>query len=249
MESDPPFENGDGEAFPRTRWTLIGRLREPQASTQAARALEEICTAYWYPLYVYARRFGLNETDAKDAVQDLFERLLDGNRIATADAARGRLRTFLLTALKNSIGQTREKERAAKRGGAEGTLSLDLTDAEGRYLHEPPGRDASPERVFERKWAIELLLAARKHLRDLYVREGKGPIFEVLSPALLDSKEWQGHQRAAVVLGMNEGAVKVALTRLRQRYREALLARVSETVEDDGEVNDEVAYLLGLFGS
>ena len=247
---EPKNPHDGSEVFPRTRWTLIGHLRDPGAAPLAARALDQICSAYWYPLYVYARRFGLDEVNAKDAVQDLFARLLEGNRMATADATRGRLRTFLLTALSHTIGQTREKERATKRGGSRILESLDMTDAEGRDLHEPEGREASPERNFERKWAMELLRAAQKSLCGDYVREGKAALFDALAPALLDSKEWTNHHEAAAALGMNEGAVKVALHRLRQRYREALLAEVRVTLDDEAseaEVKQEVGYLLGLF--
>lgn len=233
-------------SFPVTRWTLVARLQGPP-SNEGAQALDAICKAYWYPLYLFARRYGLNETDAKDAVQDLFFRMIEGNRFALADADRGRMRTFLLTALKNEINMGREKQQAAKRGGKQMPLSLDMTDAEGRYLHEPEAPDATPERVFERKWALELLAAARADLRERYVKDGKEVLFAVLAPALDGEPGWCGNEAAAEKLNMNEGTLKVALHRLRQRYRDTLTQRVRDTVESDEDVKAEAAYLMSLF--
>jgi DNA-directed RNA polymerase specialized sigma24 family protein len=235
-------------SFPLTRWTLVARLQGPP-SDDAAKALDAICRAYWYPLYVFSRRCGLADSDAKDAVQDLFTRMIGGNRFAQADAERGRMRTFLLTAMKNEINSGREKRQTAKRGGKATVLSLDMTDAEGRYLHEPaaaPG--SSPERAFERKWAMELLYAAKADLREIYAEDGKGALFDILSPALDEGDRWGGHEAAAAQLQMNEGAMKVALHRLRKRYREALFRRVRETVEGDEDVMPEATYLMLLFG-
>ncbi|GEP46283.1 RNA polymerase sigma factor [Brevifollis gellanilyticus] len=245
--SDP--NQNDSSIFPATRWTLVGHLKDPgESGILAKKALDHLCKSYWYPLYVYARRFGLDEDGAKDIVQDLFARLIEGNYMAQAEAAKGKLRNFLLTSLKFEIGHLRERERAAKRGGGRIPESLDLTDAEGRYVLEPESQEADPERAFERKWALQLLERTRDVLRDTYVRDGKGPLFDLLSPALSEGDRWGGHAEAAVTLGMNEGAVRVALSRLRKRYAEALRAEVASTVGDDGDVKAELAYLIGLFG-
>ena len=241
-------KNSDAtSSFPMTRWTLVAKLKGPP-SNEAAQALDAICRAYWYPLYVFARRQGLDEPDAKDIVQSLFARMIEGNRFAQADAERGRMRTFLLTALKNEIHQDREKRQAAKRGGKDTVLSLDMTDAEGRYLHEPVAVDVSPERAYERKWAMELLQAAKASLRSTYAKDGKETLFDALAPALDEGDRWAGHEAAAAALQMNEGAMKVALHRLRKRYREALFQQVRETVECEEDVMAEAAYLMGLFG-
>lgn len=234
--------------FPRTQWTLVGHLRHETSPGMAAQAMEEICRTYWRPLYVYARRFGLDETDAKDAVQDLFLRLLDGNRMATADAGRGRLRTFLLTALKNVMATNRERQAAVKRGGGQPVFSLDMTDAEGRYMEEAESHTLPPDEAFDRKWALELLARAQERLRGVYAGEGKTAIFDALAPALLDGKRWEGNASVATALKMHEGAVKVALHRLRNRFRETLLEEIRDTVSDESEVHTEVAHLLGLFG-
>lgn len=245
----PKAQDASSGIFPSTRWTLIGLIREGQ-STMIAKALEEICGAYWYPLYVYARRFGLDETDAKDAVQDVFARLLTENRMASADSAKGRLRTFLLTILRNEIGQNRRKGQAEKRGSNVPKVSLDLTDAEGRYLHEPMSSDATPEGAFERKWALEVLETARRRLRESYVARGNAAMYDALSPALMEGERWSGHHEASRRLGMSEGALKVALHRMRKHFREQLLAEVRLTLDDsadEAELKRELAHLRGLF--
>ena len=235
-------------SFPLTRWTLVARL-QGAPSTDAANALDAICRAYWYPLYVFARHYGLEEMDAKDVVQDLFARLLRGNGFAQADSERGRMRTFLLKALKNEIHMAREKRQTEKRGGKATLVSLDMTDAEGRYLHEPMAPGASPERAFERKWAMELLEAAKAELRVVYARDGKAGLFEALAPALDEAERWTGVEAAAASLRMSEGSVTVALHRLRRRYRDMLFRHVRDTVESDEEVKPEAAYLMQLFDS
>jgi RNA polymerase sigma-70 factor (ECF subfamily) len=213
----------------------------------AKQAMEELCTTYWYPLYVFARRFGLSEDDAKDAVQELFARMMDGNRMALADAARGKFRNFLLTSLKNLIQNRIGRDHAEKRGGGKESVPLDLKDAEGRYVLEPESQDASPELAFERKWALELLRLTREKLRADYIQEGKLDLFELLSPALSEGDPWQDHAIVAKTLGMNEGAVKVALHRLRKRFGEALRQRVAATLDDDEDLKAELNYFINLF--
>lgn len=234
--------------FPKTRWTVIGKLRGPQ-DAEAAEALEAICRAYWYPLYVYGRRFGLGEADAKDAVQQLFLQMIEGNRMALADVTRGKLRTFLLTAFKNIIGQWRAKMQTAKRGGGAIMFSIDMQDAEGRYVHEVESSEVPPDRAFERKWAVELLWMARQRLQEECEGHHKANLFAQLAPALLEAERWSGFEAAAAALGMEEGAVRVALHRLRKRYRDLLLEEVAKTVEDDADVKEEVTHLLGLFAA
>ena len=244
MNSSDP---GSTSVFPATRWTLIGHLRDDAHSHAARHALEQLCSAYWYPLYVYARKFGLNEDDARDAVQDLFARMIEGNSMALAQACKGRLRNFLLTSLKNSMAHERERQSAVKRGGGAAVLSLDMTDAEGRYVTEPASTEADPEQAFEKKWALELLQRTRDRLRASYALDGREAIYDHLAPALSEGERWQGHAQAALALGMNEGAVKVALFRLRKRFAEALKGEVAAPVEEDGDVREELGYLARLF--
>ncbi len=233
--------------FPSTRWTLIGQMQDGSPTAEHRQALDIICRTYWYPLYVYARRFGKNEDEARDAVQDLFAHMIAGNHLRQADAMRGKLRSFLLTTLRNLLLQEHERNQAQKRGGGLLTLSLDLQDAEGRYLLDPPSPDASPERDYERKWALALLEATREKLRASYAADGKASTFDLLASALSEGERWKGHEQAAAALGMNVGAVRVALHRLRKRYRELLLREVAITVSNDGDIRAEMAYLMSLF--
>lgn len=234
-------------SFPATSWTLVACLQDP-TSPAAAQALEAICRAYWYPLYVFARRSGLEDADAQDAVQDLFACMIGRNALAQADAARGRLRTLLLTALKNGMNREREKQRSAKRGGNQIFVPLDLTNAEGRYLHEAVMyEDASAECAFERKWAVELIRAAKAELKAFYAEGGRAEVFHVLAPALDEGETWTGSGGAAATLRLSAGAVKVALHRLRKRYREILFRRIRATVERDEDVMAEASHLIKVF--
>lgn len=257
MEEDLDLHASKGNlpehsVFPATRWTLIRQLRSGDGNEEGAaeRAMEQLCRLYWYPLYVFARRFGLNEDDAKDAVQELFARMMNGNRMASADAARGKFRNFLLTALKNLIQNRLGRDQAEKRGGGQESIRLDLQDAEGRYLLEPESQDVSPEMAFERKWAKELMRLARVELRAEYVREGKEELYDMLAPALAlnETESWKGHAAVAKNLGMNEGAVKVALHRLRKRFGEALRQRVAATLDSEEDLKEELQYFIKLFG-
>jgi len=235
------------ELFPPTRWSLVCRISSPDDTVGRA-ALEMLCQSYWYPLYTYARRFGLQDSDAKDTVQDTFSRLLNNNRFALADSERGRLRTFLLATLKNVINEARRKEQTAKRGGGSETLSLDMQDAEGRYLVEPQtADDASPERQFEQQWAREVIEGGIRRLKDSYHGSGKGALFDALETALRDGQRWTLHAQTAARLGMEEGALKVALHRLRHRFREALVETVRQTLADGEDAEQELRHLLGLF--
>lgn len=233
--------------FPSTRWTLITQMKDGSPTAQHQAALATICGTYWYPLYVYARRFGKNEDEARDVVQDCFLHLIEGNHLKAADPVRGRLRTFLLTVMRNIMQNEAQRMQAQKRGGGISTISLDLRDAEGRYLTEPPALDATPEQAYERKWALTLLETTRQRLRESYLAAGKAELFDHLSPALADGERWTGHAQAAASLGMDIGSVRVVLHRLRKRYRDLLLEQVAATVSSDGDVRAELAYLMGLF--
>ena len=232
-------------SFPTTRWSLVSRLKDGTPKV-AADALSSLCHSYWYPLYAYARRFGLSEPDAKDVVQSLFARMITGNRFERADSERGKMRTFLLTALKHEISMDRERRSAEKRGGGMEAASLNMTRAEGRYLAEPASEETSPEEAFDRKWALEIVKSALDDLSRAYASEGKQRLYEVLSPCL-DHGGWSGYGAASLELRMNVGAVRVALHRMRKRYRDILFSKVRETVETDEEVKTEAAYLMQLF--
>ncbi|MES2598451.1 MAG: sigma-70 family RNA polymerase sigma factor [Verrucomicrobiota bacterium] len=233
--------------FPSTRWTLISQMQDGAPTAQHQAALATICGTYWYPLYVFARRFGKNEDEARDVVQDCFAHLIEGDHLKSADPLRGRLRTFLLTVMRNIMQHQDQRKQAQKRGGGASTLSLDLRDAEGRYLNDPPAPGATPEQAYERKWALTLLETTRLKLRLSYLEAGKVELFDHLSPALAEGERWTGHPQAAASLGIDVGTVRVSLHRMRKRYRDLLLEQVAATVSSDGDVRAELAYLMGLF--
>lgn len=236
--------------FPETRWSLVRRLSSPEDVGGRA-ALEAICKTYWYPLYAFVRRSGLQESDASDIVQETFARLLVNNRIASADKDKGRLRAFLLTVVRHVITEQWRMTQAQKRGGGAEMLSLDMQDAEGRYLEETEGnrfpQAPSLDQYFERQWAIAVLQAAKNALRTKYHAEGKGALFDALAPALEPGSQSTLHSDTAAKLGMSEGAVKVALHRLRKDFGEALNNEVLQTVTSKEEANEEFHLLKAAF--
>jgi RNA polymerase sigma-70 factor (ECF subfamily) len=230
-----------GGAFLPTRWSLVARAadgREPEA----AGALESLCSAYWYPLYAFLRRHGRSPQDAEDLVQGFFAEAIEKGRLARADPARGRFRTFLLASLRHHASNEAERGRASKRGGGRRLTSLDAVDAERRYALEPSTHE-TPERLFERQWAREVLARA---LRRASERARSGPPeraerFEALLPLFWDDGPPQ--REVAERLGIGETAVKVALHRLRAQVREDLRAEVLETLADPGDLEDEMRRL------
>lgn len=236
--------------FPQTRWSLVRDLSSPEDAAGRA-ALETLCETYWYPLYAFVRRSGLQESDASDIVQETFARLLVDNRIASADINKGRLRAFLLTAVRHVITEQWRMTQAQKRGGGIEMLSLDMKDAEGRYLEETEGnrfpQAPSLDQYFERQWAIAVLQAAKHALRTKYHAEGKGALFDALAPALEPGSQSTHHAETAAKLGMSEEAVKVALHRLRKRFGEALKEEVLQTVTSEAEANEEFQLLMAAF--
>lgn len=236
---------GHDGRFPTTHWTLVTKLRDG-TEAEAREALETIFTNYRYPLYCFARRSGLGAHDAEDALHDFFERLIERASLRTADQNKGRLRNFLLASFQNSLTNRRRRSRALKHGAGHQHVSLDEAD-EARYQHE--GSADSPERLYDRKWALEMLRVTLDRLKEEYARQGKEALFAVLAPILSAGGSGQGHDLATVAagLGMEGGALRTALSRLRKRYRKLLLEEVSRTVEPDEDVADEVAYLLQLF--
>ncbi len=226
--------------FRTTRWSLVVAAGAAEGSGGRA-ALETLCRDSWFPLYAFARRGGAAPADAADLVQGFFADLLEREGIAAADPERGRFRTFLLAAFRHHASKEREKARAAKRGGG-AVLSLDFADGESRYLAEPVD-DRTPERIYERRWALALLDRVLGDLEADYAGD-RAPLFRTLRPWLAGGDP-PSHAEAAAALGLSEGAVKVALHRLRRRYRDLLRAAIAETVATPEEVEDEIRHLLG----
>jgi len=209
----------------------------------AAAALEQLCTRYWYPIYAFVRRRGFSAHEAEDLTQGFFARLLEKETLKRADRKRGRFRTFLLSALTSFLNNEWDKLQALKRGGQVQIISLDETAAEERYRHEPVEL-ATPERLFERRWALTLLEQVLARLKQEYASAAKAKLFAQLEPSLVGEATPGQHGEWAVALGMNEGAVRVALHRLRRRYGELLRSEIADTVASHAEVEDEIRHLF-----
>ena len=209
--------------FPTTHWTLIARLKGDDA-VESQKALDELCAQYHYPLYCYIRWRGLNHHDAQDALHDFLSKLLRLDSLKTADMEKGRLRTFLATALQRFLinlhraGHHRRQE-----------VSMDAAD-EGRFLQEQFASELTPEKVLERSWATTLLQHALNDLEEAEADSGKGAQFKVLQPFLSPDGEGPGYERAAIELGQNEGTIRQMVKRLREKFRTHLRRRVAETL-------------------
>ena len=228
--------------FATTHWSVViaaGEGSSPESET----ALATLCETYWYPLYAYVRRRGHTAEDAQDLTQAFFAVLLEKEYVRAADRERGRFRSFLLTALKRFLSKERDKARAQKRGGGRITISLDMQSGESRYAQEP-SHEWTPERVYERRWALTLLDQTMARLRRRYVDTGKAEVFDGLKAFLSGEGDAPAYGEVAEEMGMTEGAVKVAVHRLRQRYRDALRSEIAQTVADPAEVDDELDHLL-----
>jgi len=230
-----------GDYFVTTRWTVVlsaGRKSSPQSD----QALAELCRAYWYPLYAYVRRQGRSKEDAEDLTQAFFARFLQKNYLQGLSSESGRFRAFLLACLKHFLANEWDKACRVKRGGGIEHLSLDWQSAESRYQLEPPDT-VSPDRLFDREWATALLERVVTRLRDEHAAAGKERLFEHGRAFLMASSDAVPHAQAAAALGMDEGALRVAVHRLRQRYRELLREEISQTLSQPSLVEEELRSL------
>ena len=230
-----------GGRFVTTRWTLVNAAGHGAESD--GDALAELCQAYWPPLYAYLRRHGHDREEAQDLTQGFFARLLERRDIRMADPVRGRFRSFLLTALKRYVINEHERETSLKRGGRTTRLSLDF-DAVERAEAVAPRTDDRPDRLFDRRWAGISLDRALQRLRGEYHQSGKGAVADALLPYLTDAGDLPSYDTVAAGLGLTEGAVKVAVHRLRQRFGAVLRLEIAETILDPGDVDDEVRELI-----
>jgi len=231
-----------GGLFATTHWSVVLAAGQ-EASPQSAEALEKLCGAYWYPLYVYARRRGNGPEDAQDLTQQFFARFLEKGSFSLADPARGRFRTFLLKSLQHFLADDWRRAHQAKRGGGKVELPSDSDTAEGRYAVELV-ETMTPERAFEERWAMTLLEHVLSRMREDYDRAGKARLFEVLQDFLWGTDGSASYAQVAESLAMTEGAIRVAVHRLREQYRERLRAEVAHTVSNPNEVDDELRYLV-----
>jgi RNA polymerase sigma factor (sigma-70 family) len=240
----PPWGEVARQAvFATTHWSVVlaaGRSDAPQAQA----SLEKLCQTYWLPLYAYVRRRGYSQADAEDLTQEFFARLLEGDWLQRADQHRGRFRSFLLTSISYFLANEWDKSRTQKRGGGRVvSLPFDAADTSCRW---EPADTVTPEQTFEWRWAIALLDQVMNLLCAEYSGQGKTELFEELKPCLLGDRESQPYATLASKLGMTEGSVKVAVHRLRQRYRQFLREEIAHTVASPGEVEDELRHLFAV---
>jgi RNA polymerase sigma factor (sigma-70 family) len=229
-------------AFPTTRWTLVVAAGDPQRK-EARSALVSLCENYWYPLYAYLRRRGYPADQAQDLTQEFFIRLLEGRYLDRADPEKGRFRSFLLVSLKFFVADEEDRLRARKRGGGM-LVPMELSSGEERYQREP-AHGETPERIFERRWALSMLDRVMEKLRKEYILHGRPEHFERLKGFLLGQPD---APYAALARDMNtsEGALKVAIHRLRKRYRELFRLEIADTVADPAEVESELRFLAAV---
>jgi RNA polymerase sigma-70 factor (ECF subfamily) len=228
--------------FTTTHWSLVVATRSGEASRSRARqALEALCRAYWYPLYAFARYRGYSPDDAQDLTQSFFARIIETGGFAAADPERGRFRSYLLGAMKHFLANEWHRARARKRGGGVTFLEWDALDPEARYALEP-AQSADPDAGFDREWAQETTARAMAKLHAESEARGRGELFEALRGSL--TGEEPDRSETAARLGMTEGAVKVAVHRLRRRYRELLRAEIAETVADPADIDAEMRHLV-----
>lgn len=242
MNKDAPAP--DPSAFPTTHWTLVQTVQGDDA-TAAARAMEELCKDYWYPIYAYLRRCGHAPQDAEDLTQGFFEKLVTEDAIKAARQEMGKLRSFLLGILRRMLSDHTRHDKAQKRGGHAPHVSFDDMNAEQRYACEPQDiRD--PEWMFTHAWAHELLAGVREKMRAAFQAAGRGATFDLLLPYLLWDNEPPTHKELAEKLGSNEAATRILIHRLRAKFRELLHLEVARTVLSPAEIAGEMAWLQSM---
>lgn len=209
----------------------------------ADEALAQLCSLYWYPIFAFVRRQGYSIEDAQDLTQGFFARVVEKGYLGNADQTRGRFRTFLLTACQRFLSDERDRAHALKRGGGAAAISIDVASAERRYA-KALAHSEDPERLYERQWCLTLLSAVLDDLRREYVAAGNEKLFDRLAPFLTMADDAGTHAEAARDLVMTPAAVKIAVHRLRRKYRETFRNRVSDTLASDHDLDDELRHLL-----
>jgi len=237
-----------GANFTPTHWSVVLAAAGRADSTHARDALEKLCRNYWLPIYAFVRRQGRSPHDAQDLTQEFFARLLEKNFLAGVRREKGRFRSFLLVSLKHFLANEWDKTAAQKRGGGRVPISIDAALAESSFDLEPADV-LTADKIFDRRWALALLEQVLRRLREEYTRDGKEKQFEQLKPTLTEASRSVPYAEIAARLGTSEGAVKVAVHRLRQRYRELLRAEIADTVAGAEDVDDEIRSLFAALAS
>lgn len=246
-EHSTSASSAPGDIFATTHWTVVlaaGKRHAPQSD----RALEELCRSYWFPLYAYVRHRGHNKQDAEDLVQEFFARFLAKNYLANLASEKGKFRAFLLASLKHFLANEWDKAQAQKRGGGVTPLSLDWQTADTKF-QVAATNDPSPDKAFDREWALALLAKVIERLQTECEADGKTKLFEQLKIFLTTGKGALSHTDAAKNLGMDETVVRVAVHRLRKRYRLLLREEISQTLADAADVDEEMRALFGAFSA
>jgi len=241
-----PEQNRNAE-FGATRWSVVLAAGQSH-SPQTADALERLCRAYWYPLYAFVRRQGYREHEAQDLTQEFFSRLLEKRALRFADQNKGKFRSFLLAAMKNFLANEWDRAQALKRGGGQTIISFDEHTAEERYRLEPMD-EATPERLYERRWANAVLEQVFNRLREEFDAAGRTGRFDGLKPFLTNEPGAGSYAETAVQLGMSEQGVKSAVHRMRQRFGDLMREEIGQTVADSREIDSELRHLLGVLRS
>lgn len=247
--------NGDVPARPRgprrfvtTRWSLVAAAQD-RSTPESREALAALCESYWYPLYGFVRGQGFSADEAQDLTQEFFASILEKDLFDVIDPKKGRFRSFLLTACQHFLANQRDRAQAKKRGGGRTFISIDIASAEARYSSEHVTSPSAADRVFERRWALALLDQCLSRLRNEYESRGKKHFFEVVCPFLVGSKGVHPYSQIAAELGISEGALKVAVHRLRHRYRELLREEIGRTVDHPAQVDEEIRELFAALSS
>lgn len=233
--------------FSTTHWSVVLEAGHGD-SAEVAAALEQLCRTYWYPLYAYVRRRGYTPEDAQDLTQEFFARLLEGNSIASAVKDKGRFRSFLLGAMKHLLADENAKAEAKKRGGGKVIISWEQHHAEEQFGHEH-ANEQSPDRLFDRRWALTVLSQAAARLRAEFAVVGDTTLFEHLKSYVTSDQAAPPYATTASLLGLSESAVKSAIFRLRRRYAELVRDEVAETVNNTADMEDELRYLRSVVSS
>jgi RNA polymerase sigma factor (sigma-70 family) len=228
--------------FATTRWSLVLAAGQ-KVDGRSAQALTGLCEMYWYPVYAFIRRQGYRPEECADLTQEFFARVLEKNYFHDADPARGRFRAFLCAAIRHFLSNERDRARTLKRGGATPPISLDVETAEGTYRIEPRD-DLTPEKLFDRRWALILLERVLSRLRDDQTAAGKGDLFGHLKGFLTGDSAGVPYADVARTLGVSEGSIKVAVHRLRRSFRDTLIQEIAETVSQPAEIDAEIEYLM-----
>jgi RNA polymerase sigma-70 factor (ECF subfamily) len=245
----PPPTSGEAVARPvflTTHWSVVLSAQDKD-SPRSVEALEMLCRSYWYPLYARVRQQGRSPHDAQDLTQEFFTRLLQKDYLQAAAREKGKFRTFLLMALKRFLANEWDRQHAQKRGGFAPVISIDEELAESRFASEP-SHQIQPDVLFDRQWAMTLLEHTMTKLQDEYMATGRAKLFEHLRKCLARDESALPYAEIAAQLSLTEAAVKMAVHRLRARYREILRAEIAETVSSAEEVEEEIRHLFSTFG-